>query len=94
MSKWKQEIKELLELRKAGGITEAEFQLERKRIMANRSILLDVGSHVGSYEVVSFLGKGGIGRVYQVHHRNLEKSSRITIIRFGSCVSQHWIDFG
>ena len=78
MSDWKKELKELGELRAQGLITEQEFQRERDAIMAQRSDggsqelsgeSLEEGSIVQNYRILSIIGQGGMGQVYEVEHK-------------------------
>ena len=65
MSNWKKELKELIDLRDAGGLTEEEFRRERDQLMAIRSDsgnvslsgdTLPIGSIVQNYKIISVLG--------------------------------------
>ncbi len=52
---------------------------EQTRVMQN----LEVGTRVGSYEIVGRLGAGGMGVVYRAHDSRLDRAVAIKVLPDG-----------
>ena len=48
--------------------------------MAHTNMPLQVGQQLGSYEIASLLGKGGMGEVYRAHDSKLKRDVAIKIL--------------
>ena len=40
-----------------------------------------INQQLGSYKILSFIGKGGAGRVYKAQHTFLERDAAIKVLR-------------
>ena len=47
---------------------------------SSKSTTLSPGSHLGLYRIIRFLGRGGMGEVYEVEHTTLEKRYALKLI--------------
>ena len=48
---------------------------------ANRGVRLAAGAHVGSFQVIRLLGRGGMGEVYEATHVPLQRRVALKTIR-------------
>ena len=79
MSNWIQKIDQLLKQKEMGIISEEEFLQARKRIMSEEletehpedyHTTLRIGSYIRDYRIISLIGQGGMGEVYEIEHKN------------------------
>ncbi len=66
MSDWKKELRELVELKEMGAITQEQFESERDGIFPRRNQpspdekkQLTTGGYIGNFEIFSVIGEGG-----------------------------------
>ena len=77
----RQEIESLLaeEKREAGFLESPALEIAAKEMAQDRTRSM-LGQRLGTYQVLSLLGAGGMGEVYQAHDTKLQRDVAIKVV--------------
>src|SRR5262249_44777228 len=59
----------------------------RQQLLPGSLMRIAVGDHLGDYEVIGFLGAGGIGEVYKVRHEISHRTEALKVLHAGGSES-------